>query len=860
MISNPAADDAKAIAKGAKGEGGDRSTLLQTTEELLKEEDKFLWPNGAPPRRAGLALSGGGVRAATVALGVLQTLAKEGLLSRFHYLSTVSGGGYIGSALSWFWCQKRTDEETLLRKEPQLRFGATSSDFPFQDPNPAVNASSPEDKAFHDQAVLNLAFLRNHGSYLTSGDGIGLAGLIVAALRTILLSVGVWLPLLVMFFVSVNIFEDLLGSTTCIKSDFLAAVHCRPVFKSVLFLMCGSFAAFYSAVVLFSFLGRLRLDSAVPTTRRRYARIASYLVVSVASLGYFLNLLDKLDSFHPAIGVQSVALVFLCVSGVMLACAEFFSPTNPGYFLRRTFERYSSVALPIVVMGMFIGSLPLIVASLKSAAGSTSGTASALGPIGGLVTLLSGIATALYGYYLKAKSLLPGIAGQILAISGALLFLSGLLLFSFVVAEELYRDGAHKYVLTGVLSLAVLAFLIGSLGSVNATGLHRFYRDRLMETFMPMTVAVNTGDARQSDVADNLSVTDIVRNADERGNRPYQIVNTHVILTNEESTKIALRGGDNFVISPAFVGSSATGWVRTQDYVDRHGPLTLASAMATSGAAANANAGYIGKGIARDRFVSAVMAILNVRLGLWVGNPRAVAEIDTNMQSLSQSKVPRIKPRVATYFWPVLTSGIFGNGYHSEATFLELSDGGHFENLGLYELVRRKLDLILVVDAEQDSSISLAALVSSRNRIKEDFGVEVRLIDAKGAEILLGQKSDRYPSGVQVAKSPYLIAKIVYPADDQNPEGREGVLIYIKSTMMKGLEFATEGYRAANPEFPHQSTADQFFDPDQFEAYRDLGRKSCALMVDELKLSENFESIDQILKEYVPHQVPGSVT
>jgi len=532
-----------------------------------------------------------------------------------------------------------------------------------------------------------------------------------------------------------------------------------------------------------------------------------------------------------------------------------------------------------------------------------------------VVGLLSGVGTALYGYYLKAKSILPGVAGQILAMAGSLLFLSGLLLFSFVLAGEVFaasqaiaatnrappppsqmlapvaqeisnavkiaaqavstaseqvaagndeapalgRDESNanqiasrgKLTVLIFLPLVALAALIGALGSVNATGLHRFYRDRLMETFLPMASAVEKGTARESDVADNLSVADLLPEPGERGSRPYHLINAHAILVNDEvDPKVALRGGDNFLISPAFVGSSATGWMPTKDYVRHHGALTLASAMAVSGAAANANAGYIGTGLTRDRFVSVVMSLLNIRLGLWVGNPRVSAKRTPATTAPSPThddrRFPRLRSAIATYFNPVLKCGILGYGHHRDATFLELSDGGHFENLGLYELIRRQLDLILVVDAEQDRNISLAALVSSTNRIKEDFGVSIHFLDSKGPELLLGKDSDRYPSGARVAKSPFVVAEIRYPG----ASGRRGVLIYIKSTMVTGLEFATEGYKAANPDFPHQNTVDQFFDPDQFEAYRDLGKKSCATMIQALELATNFEKTSRLLERY----------
>ena len=57
----------------------------------------------------GLSFSGGGIRSASFALGVLQVLLNEGLLKHFDYLSTVSGGGYLGSAVSWWLHQAATD-------------------------------------------------------------------------------------------------------------------------------------------------------------------------------------------------------------------------------------------------------------------------------------------------------------------------------------------------------------------------------------------------------------------------------------------------------------------------------------------------------------------------------------------------------------------------------------------------------------------------------------------------------------------------------------------------------------------------------------------------------------------------------
>lgn len=856
--------------QGAKpadhGARGDAALFSET--DMLREEERLLWPNGKPTLCAGLALSGGGIRASTVALGVLQTLAASGLLPRFQYLSTVSGGGYIGASLSWFWSKRRVAEESALAQMSgpsgplPKRFGTEAASFPFQDP-----CDKPTE--LQQAAIANLTFLRNHGSYLTSGDGIGFAGLILAVLRTVLLSLAVWLPLLVLLFGVLELVDHSLleseiylacTSGTPQSEDLFGALGCRPSFKIILIGAGILVLAFFEGVVLFSFLGRRQRDSSVRTAipRRRYRRIAAYLAAFIAILAFAISNFRGVDSIQPAMGVELALLPLFAVACFMMAVAEFFRPANRGYFLRRSFEKLSSLILPNVVAALFIGALPLIVSALKP---SSSTALAVLGPMGGVAALLSGVTTALYGYYLKAKSLLPGVAEQIFAMLGSLVFLSGLLLFSFVAAGQIFvfnhSAGSHANSLIAAFgSLVLVAVATGMFGSINTTGLHRFYRDRLMETFLPMTDAVSKGSAQESDAADNFSVVDVAGEGSEPADRPYHLINTHAILVNDRDPKVALRGGDNFLISSAFVGSATTGWMRTKQYVQEHGALTLASAMAVSGAAANANAGYVGTGLTRDRFVSAVMSILNIRLGLWVGNPKVTAKSVASVGTQEGRPRERLRTKVATYFRPVLIAGIFGFGHHRDAPFLELSDGGHFENLGLYELIRRRLDLILVVDAEQDGDMSLAALVSSTNRIKEDFGVSVDFLDSRGPEVLLGKDSERYPSGARLAKSPFLAAEVRYPALPEMPGKRpaqlakRGVLIYIKSTMVAGLTFATDGYKAANPDFPHQSTADQFFDPDQFEAYRDLGKKSCAAMIEALGLDANVMSAVKLLERY----------
>lgn len=836
-----------------------RPDQMLSEDEMLAQERAFLWPKGGPRFRAGLALSGGGIRAATFSLGVLQVLAAQGLLKRFHYMSTVSGSGYIGSSLSWFWSTRRIEDErkTSAPGDPApIHFGAGPEDFPFQD-----NAAPAT--AIGKQAAANLAFLRNHGSYLTSGDGVGFTGLVLAVVRTVLLSLTIWVPLLVGCFFLIEVMDKKLISFTPIPlpdsddssriGEIQTVLANRPLFALSLALAALLLLLFVVGSFLLLLISRRPHRRTAAFTRRTNIFRVAYFGLGglLAGAGAYRLYQEYAGSIQLETKIVIVVLVVVSFALLMLAVAEVFSPANHSYFLRRSFEKWSSRLIPFAIALAFVGALPLVADRVPP----TADDPWTFGAIGSVITLLGGAGVTAYGYYLRIKNYLPSKSGQLIASIGSLFFVASLIIISFYITNTVLKLNFNQYddrILLLILTYFV-TFIVLGWGSVNATGFHRFYRDRLMETFMPSVQAIQRGDALQSNIADNLSVGDLARSPEEREGRPYHLINAHAILCNDRDRKIALRGGDNFLISAAFIGSSATGWATTGDYARQHGPLTLASAMAASGAAANAHAGYVGTGLTRDRFVSTVMSILNIRLGLWVGNPRKVrvsqeaAGANAPIRSAFQAWVP-------TYLRTVLPYGVLGLGHHRNARFLELSDGGHFENLGLYELARRKLDLIVVVDAEEDGAINLSALVSSTKRIKEDFGATIRFLDGRGPEVLLGRDSQRYPRGVRLAAQPYIVGEIHYA------DGGRGVLVYIKSTMIDGLDFTTNGYRAANETFPHQSTLDQFFDPDQFEAYRDLGRRSCSIMTAGLDLTRTFGDTDALLAQAAGHSTPSVPT
>jgi len=292
---------------------------------------------------------------------------------------------------------------------------------------------------------------------------------------------------------------------------------------------------------------------------------------------------------------------------------------------------------------------------------------------------------------------------------------------------------------------------------------------------------------------------------------PYHLVNTHAVLIDSDDETCRKRGGDAFVFSPLYVGSTATGWLCAGHYW--HGEMTLATAMATSAAAINPHTGVSGRGVTTNRAVSLLMALLNVRLGYWAPNPR--------------------RPSASTrmhHFWSGWYELSPRAGYKETSSFVQLSDGGHFDNLGLYELFRRRVRFILVLDGGADADFQFEGLQNALYRAEQDFKVRISFQQQDGIaqgevkpfDDLIPQEQDpvseKFPEGLKLAECGYAKGRIYY--DEETPSGW---LFLVKTTLIKRMSMRVKGYKGAHPDFPDQSTVDQFFDEDQFDAYRILG-------------------------------------
>jgi hypothetical protein len=481
--------------------------------------------------------------------------------------------------------------------------------------------------------------------------------------------------------------------------------------------------------------------------------------------------------------------------------------------LRRFSEKFYKYLLTAFVLFVVIGVIPVIYDQFtEDFAEKTSAAAGLTGLISTLLGVISSIST-----FLKTSSVKPGKIpmGLLVSVSTFLLWF-GLLMLAYHCMLLL----SGQYVAIAVLAITTLVF--GFFANLNYISVHRYYRDRLMEVFLPDLQRILKPDKTPSSAsteADKARLCNMcwyqsmmqqdqqTAESDEPVSMPYHIINTNVVLVSSAIAKFRGRGGDNFILTPAYCGSNATGWSSTQKFMK--GRMTLATAMAVSGAAVNPSTGVGGEGVTRQPFLSMLMGLLNIRLGYWVTNP-------------NPTKRPRLTC-IPNFLLPGLFEMAFRKNLSEESWFLQLTDGGHFENLALYELIRRKVKVIIACDAAADPDYQFIDLFNMLEKIRADFGVLVTINAVQLKDLIPLKDNDKQL--MAYAKQGFIMADILYP--DRKP----GKFIYIKSSFFRELSADLYGYKQNQPEFPNEPTSDQFFDEKQFEAYRELGYQTAWQMM-----------------------------
>jgi hypothetical protein len=864
---------ARAAQPGVEMDASARQLLEKELEVLAERRAAQGLDAPRPDNLTALALSGGGIRSATFCLGVLQALAKYDLLKRFDYLSTVSGGGYIGGSLTWWWSDQwrpdgqpaeapsahiTTDRPEGLaedqadftaRAKPApagavpSRFGVGPKDFPYGAESPTIWRG----QAGGTPGARLLTNLRKHGNYLTPGGGVTILSGVSVMIRAIVLNLLAWLPVsIAVMFALLSVLAFIFGAPAPEPSAPADNVRAATL---QLFLIDG--AATTGVIVLLASAYFL-IEAVVevrPDWERYFRRLVDPWGAWLLVIGALLVLL--LRALPPAPSAYWTGVRLLLAGAIILATTfallcmvySFGTRVRPlrhiSYRMRRLFEVWAGVYLTLIAALAIVGLLQDVAEWLSESAQTTAQVnaeaASSSRAPAGILALLSGLVAAgasfvRSGAPMTARLRAWGfqVPGGLMASLAAALILFGILTISYHIGVSL-RIGEFDLAWAGLVF--ALAVLLGLAVNTNHVSLGRFYRDRLMEAFMPDYEA-----ALASMIGPAPAAADAMRLHRASVAAPYHIINTNVVLINARSRRRRIRGGDSFALTRDWCGSSATGWRATKQFMNDG--MTLPTAVAISGAAANPNTGVGGVGLTRSRVVSVLMALLNLRLGYWVPHPVGGR----------QNALPN-------HFRPGFLALL--RGYHEDYPFQELSDGGHFENLGIYELIRRRVRLILVCDGGQDPGFQFEDLQTVLRRIGEDFGTKVRFLPSHRIEDIIPQPGARtYPRGLELARRGFAVANLYYPPDfdaDGNirSDAEPARLIYLKTTIVDGLPLELLGYKGKNPDFPDQSTDDQFFDEDQFEAYRELGYRIADSMILGLGLAK-------VLEDIQPARAPNS--
>jgi hypothetical protein len=746
----------------------------------------------------GLSLSGGGIRSASFSLGAVQALASRKMLRRMDYMSTVSGGGYIGAALSSVF----TDPDAALD-------GRT---FPFN-----YQPGNEEPPA--------VRHVRNGSNYLAGGSMLNGIRLPTIIMRGFIINGVLFLPYLMFAALLTWVFYPLAHDARLGPVLFLGAliafVGLMLSYPAVSWLFGRKFTwaqrdryenvqamslALFAMVLVFGLLSGpveaaltsdwttaftwLRSEVAKPVESRDAWKWGLLVItaVSLVSVGKVSRALTRrsnqlfilvLGALGPAtvFGAYLLLLVGFARSPLLSASQEVTiealadqtntappstlpaanaPPSSTRFATARDSARHARAVADSVLRR---------VAARDSARAVLYADLSIRGID---IDSTKPIVTSRAGY----KWIVTDTSGEQhdITLDDDVLEISGV---EFGTEPEDW--------LFALLALSVFV-LNGLWVDVNVSSAHGFYRDRLSRAFLFRARWYGPIVPNDAQLLSALGAVNPVG--------PYHLINTALNLNGEQLSDLPGRRSDFFLFSKRFVGSYATGYCDTTAIEEADRRLNLGTAMAVSGAAAAPNSGTT-----TVRPLTFILTLLNVRLGYWVPNPWYV-QADSLVRRL------RLRQRPGPNY--LLREGL--GMLNARTSFVNISDGGHIENLGIYELLRRRCSVIVAIDAEADPTMSCPSLAKLIRYARTDLGLEIH-IDLKAIQHTTDGGTDAH----------WAVGTIYYGTDEK------GYLLYVKSSVTGDEPPYVRDYKRRSPAFPNESTADQFFDEAQFESYRALG-------------------------------------
>jgi len=730
-----------------------------------------------------LSLSGGGIRSAAFSLGVLQALNHQGVLNKIDYLSTVSGGGYIGTSLS-------------------ATMSMSRGEFVFERGEQSQNTVAPG-LASEISDTEAVGHIRNYSNYLIPRGFRDVLTGVAIVVRGLVANLGLLLPI-VLLLAAITVWSNP-NRTSLTCADFFGYPLCKylPIESFGLTLFFA-----LTGLVLF-FLWALYRSLLRPDMLAEFRASAPFLAAA-----YLVFL----------------AIVFFCELQPFLIDGMFDIADSGGFFsfFAGLIKTLAAVATPIAaVVTLFRQQLAAV---LKNTSAESNLSTKFLAGFGKTAIWIAALALPLLiwlGYlYLcywgiindKAVPGSQGIHTPQWLLTGATIFSQhvtawlGKCADSVLFATLIARPMSLLYLASG-LALLVVSWLL----KPNANSLHRLYRDRLSKAFLfdPNAHADDrliTRDDPSPDQKRDFDQLDTMRLSEIAPVfTPYHLINAALNIQGSDYANRRGRDADFFLFSPLYTGSLATGYARTRELEAIAPALDLATAMAISGAAVSSN-----MGAQSIRPLTPTLALLNFRLGYWLKNPKYVGVPARGLARVgAMLKARWYKP--GSFLWSEITGRLYEN-----SSDVYLTDGGHIENLGIYELLRRRCRVIIAVDADADPEMRYGSFVTLQRYARIDLGVRIEMPWERVSETTLAlmryRRDEKGSSPPKPAKGPHASIGII-----DYGGGAKGFLVYLKSSVTGDENDYVRDYRRRYNEYPHESTGDQFFSEEQFEVYRALG-------------------------------------
>jgi hypothetical protein len=591
-----------------------------------------------------------------------------------------------------------------------------------------------------------------------------------------------------------------------VEDPRIATIGLLSILYGLLLNLSPILATIYiSAKVLGWLLFKLGILTHGPSTWFvHHLAVYGIVAVALAASGVLLFAVERLhDVYHSPrepltdfarawairllISAAVFALVFVAVPEVLRLLSTSRVDLKPGAVSWGA-QLGSFVATTGALVALVKGSVGKFKAKLQTSAG-TSGT----------------VAT----YTKRALRWLAPWAGSAIAVG---LLISALLTWTIGAAY----DGLQWSEGVFMLVAAVVVLVWQALTDINRNSIHPFYKERLSSAFAIRRV--DADHAEEIRYARPIRLSEFGGDAahSEAAPRRPELVVCAAVNTDEEGVVPAGRGCAPFTFSSHRIGiSSGTMFdgekaganddlmLPTQDYEEAAGIrlMTLPAAVAVSGAAVSPAMGRMTRAPLR-----LLLGLANVRLGLWLPNPR--------ISNLPPAPLPNEKSPWRLVRWQLHQPGMLSllrellGRTGLRGRWIYVTDGGHYENLGLVEALRRGATEIIVFDASGDAPHSWSAFGQAVETARADLGVQIDLDPTP----MTPPSDGRTPTLVVEGSCTY-------------PDGVRARLVLCKLAMPKDVpgSWDVAAWARSHKTFPHDSTAQQLYGDREFEAYRRLG-------------------------------------